>query len=457
MPRLDIKYRPKKFTDVLGNDGVKKLLLARSQAGTLAEQSMMFAGPKGSGKTTLAKLVARSIACECKVDGEPCGECNRCVSILDGTSNIVEEFDAASQGTVDRIREIVKDSEYESFDGVQCIYILDEAQRLTPQAQDAMLKAVEDRSIMVILCTTEPHKIKGPIRSRVEEYPVNNPTSDSIVARMSSICDVEGIKYEKEALLILARMLQNCPRTCIRAIETISVTDDVTAKSVKQFLRFDSYNLIDGILLNIDNAPLVALSKFDELSSIESPMWIRDTILLAISSGLRVDVGSSSNYPIPITFFKTRVGAWSNLARQLVFVEKPTTSGLLALLLNRSSVSTVTTKVDETFTKSDVIIGGVKSTIVENVARPIVENVKKQEIQSSLIEKTHKNIEVDGIKFTQDENLTTLDDKIHQSVGTVNNVSDEVLGVEYDKNKIPLTDREFARGVINRIKGTNRQ
>ena len=96
---FDLKYRPRKFKDVLGNDGVKQLLIARIRQGTLGDQSMMLGGPKGCGKTTLARLIARSLLCSSITDGEPCGECPACVSILDETHPDVEELDAASQGT----------------------------------------------------------------------------------------------------------------------------------------------------------------------------------------------------------------------------------------------------------------------------------------------------------------------------------------------------------------------
>src|SRR5690606_30604207 len=123
MSKFDLKYRPQTFTRVLGNSGVKKLLLTRSQNKSLSDQSMMLSGPKGCGKTSLARIIARAISCTDLQDGEPCNECVNCISITSESDHNFQELDAASQGTVDRIRDMVREADYQSLNGMKQVYI----------------------------------------------------------------------------------------------------------------------------------------------------------------------------------------------------------------------------------------------------------------------------------------------------------------------------------------------
>ncbi len=440
--RLDLKYRPRKFSDVLGNEGVVHLLLKRSLMGTLTDQSMLFGGPKGTGKTTLARIVAMAIVCSNKQDGEPCGACLDCQAVLNETSTCVEELDAASQGTVDRIREMVRDSEYEPVNGIGNVYILDEAQRLSAASQDAMLKAVENRSIMVIMCTTEPHKIRAPIRSRAEEYPVSAPSIDLMSSRLAKICDEESIQYDPNALKALSQISQNCPRVCIRALETLSVSGPIDMNSISSFFRFSSYEDVDKVLSRIDESPKSAIKIFDDLVDREGPVWVRDTMLLAISSGLRVDVGAGHNYPCRMTFFQSRLRGWAELACQLGMMERPTAAGILSALISTKKAFCVPVPILQTPTAPTSTIARHVETVV-----PTLQSSQTVEVAAEV----EDQLEVDGVRFSTKENLTTLDSKIEarQSVDLINEVS---VSVEYRSDMEPMSDREFARGFIDRIK-----
>lgn len=438
--RLDLKYRPKRFADVVGNQGVVKLLLARSNNGSLGEQSMMFGGPKGSGKTTLARLVARALVCSDKMNGEPCGVCDFCMAVLAETSSCVEELDAASQGTVDRIREMVHAAEYDAG-GVGNIYIIDEAQRLSAAAQDAMLRAVEDRTITVILCTTEPHKIRGPIRSRVEEYPISTPSHDDMTNRIAFICNSEGIAFEQDALAMIVRM-SDCPRSCIKTLGSVaSVQEKVTVKTVAEFLRFGSYELVDKILDTIDADPRLSLSKLDELAMNESPGWIRDAMVMAITSALRVDVGAKPVYPVPTRFFQTRLCRWSEFAKQISTLDKPTVSDVVVALLGtrHSSVAIVSAPHPTVSTSHSVSTPHPTTTVPSS--QPASPSLPKHSV----------DIDVEGIKFSHDEKLTTLDQKIGLASPKTILIEDESTDVEYRGDLVPMSSREFVRGLVNRL------
>jgi DNA polymerase III subunit gamma/tau len=445
--RLDLKYRPRKFSEVLGNEGVVQLLLKRSHTGTLTEQSMLFGGPKGTGKTTLARIVAMAAVCVDKLDGEPCGNCGACTAVLNENSVAVEELDAASQGTVDKIRGMIHDSEYEVPGGIGNIYILDEAQRLTQAAQDAMLKAVEDRSIIMIMCTTEPHKIRDSIRSRVEEYPVSAPSIDVMVARLAQICELEKIKYDQSALRLIAQLSKNCPRICYRAVETISVSGPVDIQAARKFLRFDSYELVDKILARIDDQPKLAIEMFDSLVDREGAVWVRDAMILAVSSGLRVDVGAGPSYPISTTFFQTRLRRWSDFARQIGMIERPTGAGILSAL-----ISTSTTYLNSTYTPP-VVTQISQTPVTKTLGAPssvasVLDTTKTPTIANSVPEKIQ--VEVDGVNFSYGEKLTTLDTKIGTS-SIIESKEPEPNIIEFKPDLIPMSDREFARDFIKRM------
>ena len=140
---------------------------------------------------------------------------------------------------------------------------------------------------MVIFCTTEPHKIQGPIRDRLEEYPIRPPTEDELISRMKEICEKEQIQASEEALRLIAQIHGNTPRSSFLAIDSLSDLGEVTIENAKKLFRFDSYKLIDLILTLVDSDPAKAFEYLDALFNLEGPTWIRDAIVLAVSSAFR--------------------------------------------------------------------------------------------------------------------------------------------------------------------------
>lgn len=469
---LDLKYRPRKFSDLLGNKGIIELLVKRSIGGTLIDRSMMFGGPKGLGKTTMARIVAKAIACPNKENGEPCCECSLCQSVDDGTSESFDELDAATQGTVDRIRSIVQDLDLGTMDGNPRVVVFDEAQRLSKAAQDALLKPMEDRRVIVILCTTEPHSIKTAIRDRVEEYPVSPPSVEEITNRLQHICKIELIEYDREALDLIVMLNHSNPRTSITSLETIHTLGRITKDNVRQVFRFDSMEDIVKALSLIDSSPVEAFSIFDRLSSHESPTWIRDNIVAAISSALRVSVGAKPTYSIPTMFFPTRGRAWAELAASLSRIDRPDFAAVEAVLM-ASSPALETVVFDIPPPPPVAKIPSVK--VIHSPPLPVVEEpVQKIESQQEIVDKLSKNIgsskktetiidkpenskslEVDGIKFTSTETLTSLDMKIKSSSPPESPVPVTDARVQCESGSKPIPPKEFARVFSERI-STNR-
>lgn len=490
---LDLKFRPRKFSEVVGNSAVVNLLLARSRNGTLSGRSMMFAGPKGCGKTSLARIVARAIACDnLDAQGEPCGKCVSCEAVSQETSNSTEEFDAATQGTVDKVRSILSDLEYGSLDGKPRVIILDEAQRLSKPAQDAILKAVEDRRFVVILSTTEPYKIGQALRSRVEEYSISPPSSDEIVRRMQFICEQESIKADKDALILTARSLDFCPRTCVVALNTLSLLGPITLITVKSHFRYNSMEMINKVLASCDSKTEEAFDTLDSLFMSEGPTWVRDQIVAAIASSMRQKVGAKPTYAVNTTFFDVRGSKWADVARALGSIEKPTASDIQSILLATSpkilglpipipvisttgfkypmpdsvtivhppgiplsdSVNTQTSNHQYLDQKPTDIhpsapVVSPKASIVPPVPKPlekIPDHSKATQALKLVPTEKVRSIEIDGVLFSSDEALTSLDNKIaHGSCGVPMPIEPTSPEVESDMSRAAIPEKEFIR------------
>lgn len=466
---LDLKYRPKKFSDIVGNSGVINLLLRRSRSKTLSGRSMMFGGPKGCGKTSLARIVAMAIVCDDLNNGEPCSECESCISVTNDSSSEVDEFDAATQGTVDRIRSIIEDLEYGSVSGKPRVIILDEAQRLSKPAQDALLKAVEDRKFVVIFCTTEPHKIGEAIRSRLEEYPISTPSESEIVSRLEHVCKEEGITYELEALEIVAKQNKCCPRTSLTSIGTLSLLDGVTIQSTRSLFRYESMETLIYVLSKLDSDPLSSFESLDMLFVRNGASWVRDNMVAAITSSMRSAVGARYTYPIQSNFYKSRGVSWGDLARGLGHLDRPTQHDIEAVMLS-SCVSFERTDharpVDQPVIRANpaptplIDIKPPTPTNIQpstpvNVHPPI--SVDKPKPPSQKIDVIpRKSLEIDGVKYTHDEKLTSLDHKIEPGGRAPISPPPIIAEVELDKFKIPISEKEFSRGLVSRMSLTGR-
>jgi DNA polymerase III subunit gamma/tau len=458
---LDITHRPKQFRDVLGNSGVKRLLLTRAKNRTLGHQSMMFGGPKGCGKTTMARLVARALLCGALVDGEPCGECAPCVDILNEVHPDVEELDAASQGTVDKIRSMVRDVDYETISPYR-IYILDEAQRLSAAAQDALLKAVEDRMFVVILCTTEPHKIREPIRSRVEEYPIQPPDSDEMLNRMNAICQKERIVAEEEALRVIVRMHRTCPRLCLLSLNSLASVGDVTVSATQEFFRFNSYECIVNLLAHVNTDLTKSISLLDELSTRETPSWIRDNMVYAISSAVREDIGVKSQYPVAVQSIVPLSKNLVQLANKLGALDK--------ILLVDIEISLLDHVMPHQSVKIVEKVEVVKPTSVEpkSISTSKFESEPNHKPESELPEseplvlepkitesepvKSNSSIEIDGVKFSDQEELTSLDKKIGMADRDKPKKEKIAVSVQLDEDNVPITEKQFVDGFLGKIR-----
>jgi DNA polymerase-3 subunit gamma/tau len=207
------KWRPQTFSEVIGQEHITGTLRKAVEKGRIAH-AYLFAGPRGCGKTTTARLLAKIINCEHPKGSEPCNECASCVATAEGRHLDVIEIDGASNRGIDEIRDLREKISYAPAQGRSKIYIIDEVHMLTPQAFNALLKTLEEPPVHVylIFATTEPHKVPPTILSRCQRFNFKRLELKEISSQLEKICDIEKVKYDPEALMLISRRAEGSMR-----------------------------------------------------------------------------------------------------------------------------------------------------------------------------------------------------------------------------------------------------
>ena len=222
------KWRPQKFEDMVGQTAVTKTL-KNAIIHHKTSHAYLFTGPRGTGKTSAAKIFAKAINCLNPQDGEPCNDCLLCKGITEGTIGDVIEIDAASNNGVEEIRDIRDKARYAPTQATYKVYIIDEVHMLSTGAFNALLKTLEEppKNVIFILATTEPHKIPATIISRTQRFDFRRITNDEIIQRLRYILEQEEIVYEEEALSVIARCANGGMRDALSLLDqVISFSDD---------------------------------------------------------------------------------------------------------------------------------------------------------------------------------------------------------------------------------------
>ena len=214
------KFRPRTFDEVKGQDHIVTTLKNQVKTGRL-QHAYLFTGTRGTGKTSVAKILARAVNCEHPVDGSPCGSCETCRNISSGTSMNVIEIDAASNNGVENIREIIDEVQYRPTEGKYKVYIIDEVHMLSTGAFNALLKTLEEPPsyVIFILATTEVGKVPITILSRCQRYDFHRIDTATITARMRELMDKEGVEAEDKALRFIARAADGSMRDALSLLD----------------------------------------------------------------------------------------------------------------------------------------------------------------------------------------------------------------------------------------------
>ena len=235
-------FRPQSFADVVGQRHVTKTLknaIIRNKE----SHAYLFSGPRGTGKTSIAKIFAKALNCRFGADGEPCNECDVCLSITNGSANDVIEIDAASNNGVDEIRSLREKVKYAPSLARYKVYIIDEVHMLTTGAFNALLKTLEEppEHAIFILATTEPHKIPATIISRTQRFDFKAIENKEIIERLKFVADSESLQYDESAIDYIARTAEGGMR------DALSIMDQVIAYSNDTITLDDAVMITGGI------------------------------------------------------------------------------------------------------------------------------------------------------------------------------------------------------------------
>lgn len=213
-------YRPKNFNDIVGQEHIVRTLKNQIESQNVGH-AYLFCGTRGTGKTSTAKIFSRAVNCTDLHDNEPCNECESCREILEDKTMDVVEIDAASNNSVDDIRELRENVKYSPSKSKYKVYIIDEVHMLSQGAFNALLKTLEEPPsyVIFILATTEPHKIPATILSRCQRFDFKRVTVKDISSRMKYICEKEGIEADDKALNLIARNSQGALRDALSILD----------------------------------------------------------------------------------------------------------------------------------------------------------------------------------------------------------------------------------------------
>lgn len=296
------KYRPVDFNSVYGQEHVVTILKNAIMSGKISH-AYLFCGPRGTGKTTVAKIIARLVNCENLIDGNPCGKCYNCINYMN-SSDIVE-IDAASNNGVDEIRELKDKINLVPSNAKYKIYIIDEVHMLTTQAFNALLKTLEEppSHVIFVLATTEPHKIPLTISSRCQKFRFSKIEDSKIVNRLSEICKLEKIIIDEDALFEIARLSDGGMRDAINFLDQLIAysSDNISIEDVYNVngsvSYADLYDLLNSIIINDKIKIIEFVDNFDE-SGKDINKFIEEMLIFLKDVILYKNANISSNISI---------------------------------------------------------------------------------------------------------------------------------------------------------------
>lgn len=303
------RFRPKRFADIVGQESeveVMKTILVKGWK----PSALLFAGPFGCGKTSLARLMARALLCERRGGFEPCNNCPSCTSMDNDNHPCYTEKDAASEGLVGDVREMKDEISYRTV-GKMRVLVYDESHNLSAQAQNALLQVLEEgvANVLFMFATTETGKMLPTIRSRCVELGMKLLTAAQIFERVKAVCLVEGFQFEEKALRIVATYVRGHMRDALILLEQLSkMADVITEVVVRTYLRMDKMVDIYSLLTITDRKE--GFTRLEELLCNYSPSELAELIGEVLVGAFKVSLG--------VTDTVTQVdGAWLGKVAQV--------------------------------------------------------------------------------------------------------------------------------------------
>lgn len=291
------KYRPQSFKDVIGQEFTVKALTNAIQLNKIAN-AYLFCGPRGTGKTSSARIFAKSLNCEHGPTIEPCQKCQSCLDVTNASGIDVIEIDAATNRGIDDAKELINKVQYAPMNGKYKIFIIDEVHMLSKEAFNALLKTFEEppKNVIFILATTEPHKVIETIVSRCQRFDFRRITIEDIVKRLREISDIEKINITDEALYTIAKNVSGGMRDSLAMLDQASILGiekEITKETIESLigkLTFDVlYNLTESILKSDIEESVSKINEIYEKGSeprnfVENYIEFLRNVILVLSS-----------------------------------------------------------------------------------------------------------------------------------------------------------------------------
>lgn len=280
------KYRPQQFSDLVGQDVVATALGNALSLRKIAH-AYLFCGPRGTGKTSSARIFAKSLNCVNGPTATPCQTCPSCVSITQGNALDVTEIDAASNNGVENIRELTEKVQFSPIEGKYKIYIIDEVHMLSNAAFNALLKTLEEPppNVVFIFATTEPHKVLPTIISRCQRFDFSRITRDQIEARLNHVAQLEGIKISPEAVTLIARHVRGGLRDALGLLDQVSVLGradadrEISQSDVRSFIGILEEDILCDLTQGViqrDPAQILGQIRFLQERGVEPVQLVKE-------------------------------------------------------------------------------------------------------------------------------------------------------------------------------------
>ena len=490
---LYTKYRPMVFADITGQDSTVKALSNAIKTGRIMN-AYLFCGPRGTGKTSSARIFAKSLNCENGPTVTPCGKCPGCLDVINSTSVDVIEIDAASNRSVEDARNILEKVQYAPLNGKYKIYIIDEVHMLTTEASNTLLKTLEEppENVIFILATTESHKVLETIVSRCQRYDFRRITTEDIVKRLRFIAESEKIGITDEALFSIAKNTAGGMRDAVSLLDQLSVLGqdkDITIYDVDEILGRISYDTtfeIAECILNSDTESALKLlneihDKGNEPSRILTALiqYFRDMLILKscsdknlIFSMTRVNEGifdklkkQSEKFDnqtliwledrLSYHFEKLRYNTNKYMWTELCIIDLTSISKIptVAELTERVKILEEKLNLENLTTSSK--INSFKTPIIPAPRAAVISSFKKENIENTDDNKIFDNSEKGNSSIEEDKAFEKAEVvENHQNIEIEENKTDIVEIASNEQDKYSISDEEADwRQITAEIKG----
>ena len=255
------EFRPKNFDDVVGQDFIVKTLKNQIKTNRLTH-AYLFCGPRGTGKTSTAKIFAKAVNCTHSQDGNPCGQCAECIA-LSGTNTDIVEIDAASNNRVEEVRDLREKVQFAPIIGKYKVYIIDEVHMLTDSAFNALLKTLEEppKHAIFILATTETHKLPATILSRCSRFDFKLINMQTLISHLKDVFDKKQIKYDEKSLHLIAKSGEGSVRDMLSIADSVAsfCNYNITSEQTEKVVGVSSKDSIKNILISISNEDVASV------------------------------------------------------------------------------------------------------------------------------------------------------------------------------------------------------